>query len=600
MIKSPSSIRYIQKFPTLILYLLTFLITLLPAFFYTAPAFEDGLGTMAPAAYLAGYDWSGFLASDGYYYKYGQSLWYLLPFLLIPYAVVRYRVMLAVNSALVSLIPVFAWKTARRLGMEGRAAFAIALLTGFYPPILLYSKYTWAETNLMVLPWIVLFLLLRVYGKGEEHRIRDSILLAAAAVYAYMSHQRGMVLILAVVLTLIFLEFVLYCAQGGAYCVEKKGFCWSSFLLTLTAGVLLDSVLSGCVKAFVYDGAVMEHNTLRDFLDPELYWKLLSPKGIRVVLDTAAGWLFHSGASTFGCAFLGLFFLLGVVWKWLPGKRRMEEEHGELGYLVVSLLGLFCYFGAMALGLLFFFQDLNGYFDGSRVERCDHLLFGRYLESSVSILLFAGLIVLWKKEKEKRSLFGAAVVWYLCVALVTGGRLLPRMDQVNCYVHSLMALNLFMDTGEVTGTLAVIPNYPEALAAFGLLSFLVFVILQYIRERRGRRGVMVVLCVLFLWVYVWNSVTVTGRVDHFGATKYAEVYRTSERGQLSDGSMALCIEKKRILRLRQEESFHLNMQRNCRFKENCRCHGFQIDGIFPLRYNQINDQEKPDLRIPVE
>ena len=36
--------------------------------------------------------------------------------------------------------------------------------------------------------------------------MRDSVLLAAAAVYAYMSHQRGMVLILAVVLTLICLE----------------------------------------------------------------------------------------------------------------------------------------------------------------------------------------------------------------------------------------------------------------------------------------------------------------------------------------------------------------------------------------------------------
>ena len=238
MINSSCSIRYIQKFPVRILYLMAFLITLPPAIFYTAPAFEDGLGTMASAAYLAGYDWSGFLASDGYYYKYGQSLWYLLPFLLIPYAALRYRVMLAVNSALVSLIPVFAWKTARRLGMEGRDAFAIALLTGFYPPILLYSKYTWAETNLMVLPWIVLFLLLRVYGKGKEHRIRDSVLLAATIVYAYMSHQRGMVLILAVVLTLIFLELASRrMSQGGPYSEGRRGFCWYPFLLTLVCVV---------------------------------------------------------------------------------------------------------------------------------------------------------------------------------------------------------------------------------------------------------------------------------------------------------------------------------------------------------------------------
>ena len=393
-----------------------------------------------------------------------------------------------------------AWKAARRLGIKGQAAFVIALLTGLYPPILLYSKYTWAETNLMVLPWAVLLLLLRLYGEGEGRRMRDSVLLAAAAVYAYMSHQRGMVLILAVVLTLICLEAVRgkvilpaalrRAAQRGPCGGKRKGVCWTAFLLTL-----------------------------------------------------AAGWLFHSGASTFGCAFLGLFFLFGVVWKRLRGQKKQgqekqrqekrgqgtwEEGQGEPEYLAVSLLGLFCYFGAMALGLLFFFQDLYGYFDGSRVERCDHLLFGRYLESSVPLLLFAGLIVLWGKRRDSRRLYGAAVLLYLCAALATGLRLLPRMDQVNCYVHSLMALNLFMDTEEVTGTLAVIPNYPEALAAFGLLSFLVFVLLLCMRGRRGRRAGAAVLCVLFLWIYVWNSVTVTGRVDRFGATKYAEVYRTSE------------------------------------------------------------------------
>lgn len=59
----------------------------------------------------------------------------------------------------------------------------------------------------------------------------------------------------------------------------------------------------------------------------------------------------------------------------------------------------------------------------------------------------------------------------VCVTLAMAFRLLPLMDHVSCYVHSLMALNLFMDTSDITGTLDVIPNYAEALAAFGVLSF---------------------------------------------------------------------------------------------------------------------------------
>ena len=51
----------------IILYFSTLILSIVPAFFYTAPAFEDGLGTMATAAYLAGHDWSAFLGEDGYY-----------------------------------------------------------------------------------------------------------------------------------------------------------------------------------------------------------------------------------------------------------------------------------------------------------------------------------------------------------------------------------------------------------------------------------------------------------------------------------------------------------------------------------------------------
>ncbi len=536
MRKDTKILRFVQSMPTaIILYIVTITLSIIPAFFYTAPAFEDGLGTMAAAAYLAGYDWSNFLAADGYYYKYGQSLWYLLPFFLIPHAVLRYRVMLIINSVLTSFIPVIAWRIAEgKLHIERRTAFLIAFLTGIYPSILLYSKYTWAETNLMVLPWVCLLLLLKIYGIEERHRIRDSIFLAVTVVYAYMSHQRGMVLILAVTLTLVCLQFTLQrmscmrCVSHNTSCGshsaipydEKKGIFWPAYLLTLGAGLLVDFILSGWQKTYVYAGAVMEHNTLRDFLQPELYRKLLSAEGLRVVLDTAVGWLFHSGASTFGCAFLGLLFMIGVVWRWLRGQERQEY-----GYLVVSLLGLFCYFGALALGLLFFFQDLYGYFDGSRVERCDHLLFGRYLESSVSILLFLGLTVLWGGKKGAGwRLRWVALSLDACVTLVTAFRLLPLMDHVSCYVHSLMALNLFMDTGDITGTLDVIPNYAEALASFGVLSLLIFIFLLYARGKKGRRCSAVVLCILFLWIYVYNSVTVTGRVDGCGESRYAEVY----------------------------------------------------------------------------
>ena len=122
------------------------------------------MGTMASAAFLTGHDWSRFLAEDGYYYKYGQALWYIIPFVFLDNAATRYKVMLVINSRLTSLIPVTAYHIAVKYMLsDKRNAFAISLLTGLFPSILLHNKYTWAEMLLFVIPWLIVTLLLKLY-----------------------------------------------------------------------------------------------------------------------------------------------------------------------------------------------------------------------------------------------------------------------------------------------------------------------------------------------------------------------------------------------------------------------------------------------------
>ena len=89
-----------------------------------------------------------------------------------------------------------------------------------------------AVTPELVLPWLILWLLIRIYRAEEGTRGRDSMFLAAAVVYAFMSHQRGMVLLLAVTGTLVCLQ-----------CMKKKGLCWPAYLLVLGMGLIADRVL---------------------------------------------------------------------------------------------------------------------------------------------------------------------------------------------------------------------------------------------------------------------------------------------------------------------------------------------------------------------
>ena len=502
--------RYFRR----LLYISSFVISVIPALFYTAPAFEDGLGTMATAAYLTGHDWSTFLAEDGYYYKYGQSLWYILPFLLIDHAVIRYKVMLVINSALTALIPVAAYDiSVRYMAVDQSDALWVSALTGLFPSILLYNKYTWAETNLLLIPWLILLLQEELFTTRDFSVWKKRICsagIAMLAVYAFMSHQRGLILVIATTITV-------FCM----WICRRKSVSGISYIVALVSGLAADRLISTWQKANVYARAVMEHNTLADFLKPEIYHKLFSLKGMEVVGSTFLGWLYNCVCSTFGLALTSLIVMFMLLWRCM---RKGTDGHAGLKDVsdVFALQVLLGFLGAFALGLLFFFQCIYSYFDGTQVERSDHLLFGRYLESSLPLLFYFGMIGMCRRNVNKGIRIVAVSVHAVLFTFVSV-RLFPLMKNVNCYVHSLMSMNLFMDTSMVTVTLDTIPNYTQALFAFGILSFVVALLFWFLFPK-NKKAACLLIAIVFLWIYLWNSVTVTGRVDRIGDTRYAEYY----------------------------------------------------------------------------
>lgn len=493
----------------IILYFISFAISVVPALFYTAPAFEDGLGTMATAAFLTGHNWSSFLAEDGYYYKYGQALWYIIPFLIIDNAVVRYKVMLAVNSMLTAFIPVLSFHISiKYMLVDKSGAFGISLLTGILPSVLLYNKYTWAETNLFLIPWLILLLMSELYD-AVQCSVRKKVLysagIAALSVYAFMSHQRGIIILIASTIVIL---WIARCKKGNV------SIC--AYAAVLTAGLAADRLISVWQKANVYAGAVLKHNTLADFLKPEIYQKLFTIRGMKAMLYPFIGWLYNCTCSTFGIAFIGLCFMLIAAVKCIRYKKIENVDN------IAAVQGLLCFLGAFALGLLFFFQSSYGYLDGTQVERCDHLLFGRYLESSLPVLFYFGLIKLYTIEKSSK-IFNLSLVLDMVMFLFAAVKLFPLMDGVDCYVHSLMSMNLFMDTSSVTKTQDIISNYTAALFLFGVLSAAASQLFRIIFQKRRQSAYLLLAC-LFLSIYIWNCVTVTGRVDEACATKYALYY----------------------------------------------------------------------------
>lgn len=289
---------------------------------------------------------------------------------------------------------------------------------------------------------------------------------AVLAVYAFMVHQRGMVIVLATTITIL----IIASRRKGRISII-------SYMSTLVLGLLIDMYISKWQKMYVYASAVLEHNTLADFLQPEIYQKMFTLKGIEAVITPFAGWNYNCTCSTFGLAVVGLCLMLGTVVRFVKDKEHKEVEE------IIVIQGSVCFLGSLVLGLLFFFQSSYGYLHGTQVNRCDHLLFGRYVESSVPMLFYYALIKMHRKY-ENRKVLNIAWILYASMFIIVSVRILSLMRNVNCYVHSLISMNMFMNTTSVTKTLDTIPNYTSALFLFGIVSMALSLLIKIIYKNK--------------------------------------------------------------------------------------------------------------------
>lgn len=142
----------------------------------------------------------------------------------------------------------------------------------------------------------------------------------------------------------------------------------------------------------------------------------------------------------------------------------------------------------------------------------------------MSILLFRVDCTLGREKGAGWRLRWVALSLDACVTLVTAFRLLPLMDHVSCYVHSLDGAESVYGYRRYNRNTGCDSQLCGGIGVFWSAFLLIFIFLLYARGKKGRRCSAVVLCILFLWIYVYNSVTVTGRVDGCGESRYAEVY----------------------------------------------------------------------------
>ena len=116
-----------------------------------------------------------------------------------------YKAMIALQFLIVSFVPVISYNILRKFFKIESKAYAVLLACAGagIPSMWLYVSYARADTMMIFLPWVLLLLILKLTMEdmGTKKFALYSGLLAFVSVYAYMSHSRGIVLLIATVMT---------------------------------------------------------------------------------------------------------------------------------------------------------------------------------------------------------------------------------------------------------------------------------------------------------------------------------------------------------------------------------------------------------------
>ncbi len=407
----------------------------------TVPVIADETITMANAAWATGRDWSLMIAqTGGRYYRYIQALMTVPFFVWLKDPDQIYRFSMILQALIqVSTVPIVYLICRRHLRMQSPlTASLIAAAVCFVPSIALYTLYYRGDYLLPVLPWYALLFFLEAMRAAQSHqrarRIGFTVLTLFCCVLAYMAHTRGIVLIIAVVIT----------ALASRLLMKRRSIHWPVFLLSLAVLAVADSLLTGTLQQALYSVSGVTGNSFES-TNMGSYFSFFSYESLKSLFMLCISWLNTLIVTTEGLIVIGGVAVIAVA-VLLLRRTKIEMTDGEKITLLFSFL---IFAGYFAVGALFFKNNYINLASGATTRRVDRLLYDRYSICGAGMLIFVALYVLCCR----REWFGnkLKIVSYATAALVFGlffWKCVPIAAKYKGYINNTITLNTFRTVGD--------------------------------------------------------------------------------------------------------------------------------------------------------
>lgn len=379
-----------ERWRKLFLFFFTWIVLSLAYCIMNVPYVIDESVTMANAALLSGHNWSEHIRTTGnYYYRYGQAF-LNLPLMYIADPYLRYKLMLVLNAAVIATSPVMAYSLCRQRMQDPVKAMLISLASVLLPGVAMYSSFERADYLLITLAWLTVYALVSAYQsrKDPKRQAAFSVLTAAACCYAYAVHTRGVVFIVAVVLTVLLIQLTR----------KESAVHYWSFFLVLAVLLLADSQISAWFKSQLWSSgkrrASLDTTSLADF-------KLVfTEDGVKILIRMLVGWTTAFLGGTMGFGLLSGLLAADDSIKLM--RRKGEDSEND----VFSLLALLLFLGCFAMGIAFLLVKVP-----DNKGREDFYVYERYLVAAFGPLMLVSL----SRLTDSRRKISPKLLWLLLI-----------------------------------------------------------------------------------------------------------------------------------------------------------------------------------------
>ena len=367
-----------QKGVMLLLYMAFFALHMAVSQAAYLPSIEpDEFTAAALANMFTGVDWTAAMSRSDYFYGFLQSLLYVPVVFFTKDPFMQYRIMVLINSLVMSFVPVIAYSCSRMLGLEKLwQSLLAAICCGGWMTCMIHGSFIWNETAAMFLPWLVFWLLLRTDSAEKKGaKAVRSVLLAMVTALSYCAHQRLFALILAVALTVVLLRVIF-----GRKTVNMPVF-FIALAVFFAAAVVANSLVQ--ISLWEVNDPALLQNTAENFL--ARLPSLLENAGAERFFTSLFSQLFYFIGASWGLGALGASFTAGAIAASVSAVRKKEKLTAQPRTILMTFTVLFTLF-MLIISVCYRFGAEN--FETAQST----VLFGRYLDGTIPFTVLLVLV----------------------------------------------------------------------------------------------------------------------------------------------------------------------------------------------------------------